>query len=133
MKTLWLIALMASCALSGFAGEKYKQTLALRWQPLSAEQNLDNYVVAESDVVQAHKQLKSSLAKLGMDVQLGYINSDAKAPSKGERVGRLWIGKQTLEQCLADLQETTVPGQAVSSDVIVKAGLGAASKMMAAQ
>ncbi len=129
MKTSWLIALLLCGAALAFGAPKHNQTLTLRWQPITADQQTDKYAVSEVDVQAAHKKLKTSLAKVGLDVQLGYISAGTEA--RDSHVGKLWIGKQSLEQWLGSLDEG-VPTDRVSSDSIVKAGLAAASKLLAA-
>ena len=130
MKTSWFVAVVLCCAALAFAGTKHKQTLTLRWQPLPAEQTAGNYAVPEVELLNAEKKLRSSLAKLGLDVQLGYLSNGEAEHTGSRRVGKLWIGRQTLEECLVEMQETVPAGQEITSEIIVKAGLAAASKLI---
>jgi hypothetical protein len=132
MKTIWMLALMLCAGTLVFAGSKHQQILTLRWQPISAEQHIDGYSVSEDALLAAEKKLRGSLSKLGLQVQLGYIQTGNASISGPTRMGKLWIGSQTLEQLYSTLNEDTPPTQRISADVIVKAGLAAASKLLSA-
>lgn len=152
--------LLAGCgpSLSRFSERTGSMNLPIRWQRLVGEEGgtCDRCGGTQRELRHAYESLKASLRPLGINVVL--VEQALTAQECAEdisRSNRIWIGDRLLEEwlgaqvgrshcasCCSELGEdvecrtVTVDGntyEVVPAELIVKAGLLAASEVLAAQ
>lgn len=143
MKNFLLILLTLALTTSLFAGDHPTQTLTLRWRPAASDN--PNCGVTEQALDQAVRTLTKALKPAGMAVQLGHITTAAGESSSATD---LWINNVPMETWLnaelrapAEGSDGDCPALRVGvesytkipAELIVKAGLTAAGKLLAAE